>query len=175
MTLHAAKGLEFDCVYIVGLEEGLLPFQRREGDAGGISSDIEEERRLCFVGMTRARRRLTLSRARYRMMRGVTQRTVRSPFLDELPRDQLECAAPPRKAPATSSQSVDRGRLPADIEQWSVGCLVRHPQLGIGQVMKLERGSRRTHVDVQFREGTRRTWVLEFADLARVEFDDVGD
>jgi DNA helicase-2/ATP-dependent DNA helicase PcrA len=175
MTLHAAKGLEFDIVYIVGLEEGLLPFQRRDGDGGRIISDVEEERRLCFVGMTRARRRLTLSLARFRMTRGVTQRTVRSPFLAEIPHDRVQSAKPARKGAIAPAAGSDRGRLPADIEHWTVGSLVRHPQLGIGQVLKLERGARRTHVDVQFRDGMRRVWVLEFADLTRVEYDEIGD
>ncbi len=81
MTLHAAKGLEYDAVAIVGLEHGLLPHARsRESDA-----ELEEERRLCFVGMTRARRHLLLSSARYRTQRGILERTIESPFLRELP------------------------------------------------------------------------------------------
>jgi hypothetical protein len=69
----------------------------------------------------------------------------------------------------------DRTRLPADIDRWAVGSLVRHPQLGIGQITALERGARRTHVNVQFRDGLQRTWVLEFANLTRVEYDEVSD
>ncbi|MCO6437365.1 MAG: UvrD-helicase domain-containing protein [Phycisphaerae bacterium] len=174
MTLHAAKGLEFDVVYIVGLEEGMLPF-RRHDDASGAASDIEEERRLCFVGITRARKELTLSLARFRMLRGITQRTVRSPFLDELPRESLQWmpfaadgggrAAAPRGASAPSAEFAD----------WHVGTLVEHPLHGLGRVVAFSRGLRQTHLDVQFRSGKRHSWVLEFADLKRVDFDEIGE
>ncbi|MEM1165148.1 MAG: UvrD-helicase domain-containing protein [Planctomycetota bacterium] len=86
MTLHAAKGLEFPVVSIVGLEEGTLPGQR----AMESESEMEEERRLCFVGITRAMEHLTLSSARYRTHRGVSERTIPSRFLDELPTDHVE-------------------------------------------------------------------------------------
>ncbi len=177
MTLHAAKGLEFDIVYVLGLEDGLLPFRR---DFGGLGSedDTEEERRLCFVGMTRARKGLTLTRARYRMMRGITQRTVRSPFLDELPEDGVECSEQGGDSGARRAgrrQPVDHGELPADVAEWTVGTLVEHPLHGLGQILSIHRGARRTHVDVQFKDGEKRSWVLEFADLKRVDFDDVGD
>jgi DNA helicase-2/ATP-dependent DNA helicase PcrA len=171
MTLHAAKGLEFDVVYVIGLEEGMLPFRRQGAD----DSDEEEERRLLFVGITRARKRLTLSHARYRLLRGISERTVRSPFLDELPKEEVEWdrieVSPPRRVKV----NAPRGRLPDDIDQWTVGILVRHPIHGLGKVMSLNRGAKRTHVDVKFQEGTRRSWVLEFAQLARVDFDEIGD
>ncbi len=170
MTLHAAKGLEFDVVYVIGWEEGLLPFRRRDQIE---SSDVEEERRLAFVGMTRARKRLTLSYVRYRMMRGITERSVRSPFLDELPYNEVEW---PTKAPTRANKrQIPSGELPHDIEEWHMGSLVRHPIHGLGQVMEITKGARRTHVDVQFKNGSRRSWVLEFADLERVDFDEVGD
>src|SRR5262249_15611700 len=86
MTLHAAKGLEFPLVYMVGLEQELLPHRR--AIVGG-DSEIEEERRLCFVGMTRAMRRLTLTYADYRTVRGMNQRTLASRFLRELPIDEI--------------------------------------------------------------------------------------
>jgi DNA helicase-2/ATP-dependent DNA helicase PcrA len=170
MTLHAAKGLEFAHVYIVGLEESVLPFQRSDQEY----ADWEEERRLLFVGITRAKRRLMISHARYRMARGATQRTVRSPFLDELPGDELDWGrvemTAPRRRPSVSS-----GELPSDIELWELGTLVRHPEHGLGQIMSLHRGAKRTHADVQFQNGARKSWVLEFADLTRVDFDEVGD
>lgn len=173
MTLHAAKGLEFSTVYIVGLEEGLLPFQRY-GDEDPDSQDIEEERRLLFVGMTRAKQELTLSHARYRMLRGLTQRTVRSPFLDELPQDQVEWRGDDRDRPSPAKFTRPAGQLPADIAEWTIGTLVRHPGHGVGKILSIHRGLRRTHVDVQFQSGPRCSWVLEFADLKRVDFDDYG-
>jgi len=171
MTLHAAKGLEFGHVYVMGWEEGLLPFQRQDGAGNG--TDIEEERRLCFVGMTRAKTRLTLSRARYRMLRGVTQRTVRSPFLDELPVEGVEWPKADDR-PKRRSTAPPRGRLPDDIAEWTEGTLVRHPLHGLGQILSMHQGARRTHVDVRFESGVRKSWVVEFAELERVDFEDVG-
>lgn len=172
MTLHAAKGLEFDVVYMIGLEEGMLPFRRQNEDA----ADEEEERRLCFVGMTRARKRLTLSWAKYRAVRGVALRTVRSPFLDELPHDQVEWEKPQGRSRggAALNASGPGGRLPADLEQWEVGTLVRHERYGLGRVCALHRAARRTMVEVRFQDGARRSWALEYAGLQRVDFDDVG-
>lgn len=70
---------------------------------------------------------------------------------------------------------MDGGELPADIAEWSIGTLVEHPLHGLGRVLTIHRGARRTHVDVQFKDGSRRSWVLEFADLKRVDFDEIGD
>jgi len=169
MTLHAAKGLEFPAVYIVGVEEGLIPFQRY----GEEVQDEEEERRLLFVGMTRAKQRLTLTHARYRMMRGMSTRVNRSIFLDELPEDEIEWLD---KKAASGRRRGHKpvGELPQDIEDWEVGSLVRHPTYGLGQITGMHRGPRRTQVAVTFEDGTDQSWVLEFADLERVDFDDIG-
>jgi DNA helicase-2/ATP-dependent DNA helicase PcrA len=85
MTLHAAKGLEFAAVAVIGLEEGLLPHSRaRESDA-----QLEEERRLCFVGITRAMKHLHITAAKFRTIRGVPERSILSRFIDELPREHV--------------------------------------------------------------------------------------
>ncbi|MDZ7617433.1 MAG: UvrD-helicase domain-containing protein [Patescibacteria group bacterium] len=90
MTLHAAKGLEFPVVFIVAVEEGILPHERSRDDAG----QLEEERRLLFVGITRAQEQLQLSMARYRDFRGARRMTIPSHFLMELPRDEMELDEP---------------------------------------------------------------------------------
>lgn len=169
MTLHAAKGLEFPVVYIVGLEDGMLPFRRQEED----DCDVEEERRLLFVGMTRAKQRLTLSHARYRMLRGASRRTVWSPFLDELPCDEIEWGKVGIES--LRQRTGNESRLPDDIEQWEVGTLVRHPSLGLGRIMMIRRGAEGTYVDVRLTNGSARTWVLEFSELERVDFDDIDE
>ncbi len=85
MTLHAAKGLEFSAVAMIGLEEGLLPpLTARESDA-----QLEEERRLCFVGITRAMKHLHMTAAKFRTIRGVPERSILSRFVDELPREHV--------------------------------------------------------------------------------------
>ncbi len=173
MTLHAAKGLEFPVVYMVGLEEGLLPFFRSDEERPD-SGHIEEERRLCFVGMTRAMKKLTMSSARYRMLRGQTKRTVRSPFLVSLPDHCVErdsqCAVGAHSGPGPIE-----GKLPHDIEEWGIGTLVRHPTNGLGQVLHLGKISGRPKADVKFENGHRGVYMLEFAELQRVDFDEVGD
>ncbi len=90
MTVHASKGLEFDVVFIGGLEEGLFPHENAMTDTGG----LEEERRLMYVAITRARKRLYLSTSQTRMLHGTTRYNVRSRFLDELPETALKWLTP---------------------------------------------------------------------------------
>ena len=90
MTLHAAKGLEFPCVYIVGLEDGMLPHERSSND----DEQLEEERRLLFVGITRAEQELQLSRCQNRFRRGSYWPCIASRFLMELPREQMQIYEP---------------------------------------------------------------------------------
>ena len=90
MTVHASKGLEFDVVFIGGLEEGLFPHENAMSDTGG----LEEERRLMYVAITRARKRLYLSTSQTRMLHGTTRYNVRSRFLDELPEEALKWLSP---------------------------------------------------------------------------------
>ncbi len=92
MTLHAAKGLEFDTVYLPGWEEGLFPSQRTIDESG--RAGLEEERRLAYVGLTRARRNAKIWFVANRRMRGLWQSTVPSRFLDELPEDHVEVSEP---------------------------------------------------------------------------------
>ena len=88
MTVHAAKGLEFDAVFITGLEEGLFPHENSVADGDG----LEEERRLMYVAITRARQRLYISFSQTRMLHGQTRYNVKSRFMDELPEGRAEVA-----------------------------------------------------------------------------------
>jgi DNA helicase-2/ATP-dependent DNA helicase PcrA len=90
MTVHAAKGLEFDCVFITGLEEGLFPHENSLSSSDG----LEEERRLMYVAVTRARRRLYLSHSQTRMLHGQTRYNIRSRFFDEMPEHTLKWLSP---------------------------------------------------------------------------------
>ncbi len=90
MTVHSSKGLEFDCVFITGMEEGLFPHENSMSDKGG----LEEERRLMYVAITRARKRLYLSHSQTRMLHGQTRYNLRSRFFDELPEDALKWITP---------------------------------------------------------------------------------
>ena len=97
MTLHAAKGLEFDCVFMAGMEENLLPHRRslKDEEEGTVHGGVEEERRLCYVGMTRARKKLTLTLAEYRVIFGKTENNPPSRFI----RDLVEAQGPRASAP----------------------------------------------------------------------------
>ncbi|MCA9287567.1 MAG: UvrD-helicase domain-containing protein [Phycisphaerales bacterium] len=179
MTLHAAKGLEFDSVAIVGLEEGLLPHSR----AAESESDLEEERRLAFVGITRAMRSLTICSARYRTNRGIPERTIASRFLDELPAEHVLTS---NQADAFESDEADddwqddaptirreRSAARRHAAETAVkhdfppGCLVRHPQFGIGEVLRIEAGAA-PRATVKFRQAGTKTLILEYARLTRV-------
>ena len=170
MTLHAAKGLEFDAVAIIGCEEGLLPHARSQGD-----EDIEEERRLCFVGMTRARRLLLLTHAANRTVRGMRMSAMESAFLRELPEASIERTDLARGwleggEDGVDDPFVDEFDAPRGVgSRFPVGCTVRHPLFGIGTVQAiLPRGSV-TSARVAFRTVGVKTLVLEYAKLLRVQ------
>jgi len=104
MTMHAAKGLEFPCVYIVGLEDGILPHERsKESD-----DEIEEERRLLFVGITRAEKELQFSRCLNRFRRGAYWPAIPSRFLMELPRDEMEIFGPQHQQAGMTAEDLQR-------------------------------------------------------------------
>lgn len=173
MTLHACKGLEFPVVFMIGLEDGILPLSRRGESNTQSIEDEEEERRLCFVGMTRTMRELNMTNCRFRLMRGVETRMMRSRFLYAIGGEEIERVSVSSKPSARRMASSSHGRLPDDIELWEVGSLVRHPARGLGRITSFHRGAKRTHVSIAFKDGTDDAWVLEFADLTRVDYDDV--
>ncbi len=114
MTVHASKGLEFDCVFISGLEEGLFPHENSMSDRDG----LEEERRLMYVAMTRARDRLYLSHSQTRMLHGQTRYHVRSRFLEELPEESLKWLAPKQPRYPSSPGFAASSGAP---RSWSTG------------------------------------------------------
>ncbi len=156
MTLHAAKGLEFDFVAIAGLEEGLLPHERSLYE----DTQMEEERRLCYVGITRARNHLLLTNARRRTQRGLSNRTMASRFIREMTGSSLhqEVAVEPWEAPSQEEVYED---------EVTVGSVVRHKRFGIGKVQRIIRRTRGSTVTVQFRGGVKHL-VLEYANLELV-------
>ncbi len=167
MTLHAAKGLEFPVVSIIGLEEGVLPHSRARGNL----NELEEERRLCFVGITRAQKKLILTKAAYRTIRGLRERTVTSPFLNEMPEDQLD------KIDRTGTEHTDdreawRGELQSSAKgmaaQFRKGQLVRHAKFGLGRIFDVTDMGQHTRAVVDFNENGRKTLILQYANLESV-------
>jgi DNA helicase-2/ATP-dependent DNA helicase PcrA len=140
MTLHCAKGLEFPVVFIVGMEEGLLPHYRR----GEEIEDLEEERRLCYVGITRAKERLFLSRAEKRSTFGVGRANLPSRFLDELPMDLIKWEEREGKMESGEDgmeyQTSGEGMVlsPEGFFPLRIGMRVRHPKFGEGKVRSVE-------------------------------------
>jgi DNA helicase-2/ATP-dependent DNA helicase PcrA len=168
MTLHAAKGLEFDKVFIVAVEDGLLPHERSRG-AGG---DLEEERRLFFVGMTRARKSLTVSSARWREFRGRTERTSRSVFLTEVPKEniiRLNVGDDGRPRTDEGLNVEDEPACSSEFAEWREGQLLRHPTYGVGRLLWVQPRGGRTHAGVHFAAYGPKTFVLEMAKLEAVD------
>ena len=162
MTLHNAKGLEFRAVFIVGLEEEVFPSARAVEEQG-----IEEERRLFYVGMTRAMERLTLTHAAARLLWGRTTHNLPSRFLDELPDDHVERH---RLRPASWSSygapAASQVQPRAHVPDLRTGDSVRHGTLGEGVVTRVEPGG---VVTVRFSDdGSERRLMLDYAPLERV-------
>jgi len=160
MTLHAAKGLEFRAVFLCGLEEGIFPHVRSLDDP----RQLEEERRLAYVGITRSKERLHLTYARVRSLFGRSSANVPSRFLEEVPEDVLERVQPgPRPWEATASLGPTRG-----VAELSVGDLVRHRHFGTGRVLEVE-GEGQTAVAAVYFEGVGvKRLALGYAPLDRV-------
>jgi DNA helicase-2/ATP-dependent DNA helicase PcrA len=164
MTLHAAKGLEFDLIYITGLEEGLLPHERAVG-AG--QADVEEERRLFFVGITRAKRRLTLSHAIYRTIRGSNQRRISSPFLRELPEEEIERRTFETERDRSKSHRGGENEPSHDpvFDELMPGQRVGHADYGEGEVLRIDKVGKTSYVRIHFRDFGERAFALEHTRL----------
>ncbi len=158
MTLHNAKGLEFRGVFMIGLEEGIFPHSRSIEEGS-----LEEERRLAYVGMTRAQERLTLIHASARSLYGGRNYNLPSRFLDELPDPEVERE---RLRPASwSGYGAQRTVAPrSDVPELSTGDNVRHGTFGEGVVLRIEPGI----VSVRFADGSERQLALEYAPLERL-------
>jgi len=155
MTLHAAKGLEFENVFIVGLEEGLLPHEKSNTDDG---EDLEEERRLFFVGITRAKVGLHISYARYRTIRGQMLRTIPSQFLFELGIDFAE----------SDNAVVAQEEIHCSEPPFTSGELVRHKSFGLGRVKEFIDMGENSVVVVKFGNGQTKSFMVKYASLTRI-------
>ncbi len=172
ITLHQAKGLEFPVVFMVGLEEGLLPHNRSLGD----DDEMEEERRLCYVGMTRAQERLYMVRAfRRRMMGGISGATIPSRFLRDIPRELIASTATEQRLPAPARERIAAAAAaaraapsPAPLRD---GDHVRHPTFGEGMVLSCAPSADDFTVTVAFKNkevGVKRL-LHSMAKLEKVE------
>jgi len=158
MTLHSAKGLEFPLVFLCGLEDGLFPHQRSLADANG----LEEERRLCYVGLTRAQKQIYLTYAEQRRLYGTDNYGTPSRFIQEIPQELLEEVRPalsvsrPVYRPSRSLQEASPVRL---------GQRVRHGKFGDGVVLNSEGSGSHARVQVNFENAGTKWLVLAYAKL----------
>ena len=170
MTVHAAKGLEFDVVFITGLEQGLFPHENSTQERDG----LEEERRLMYVAVTRARKRLYLSSAQTRMLHGQTRFCLPSLFLEELPEELLrkinrapayETHAPTR---ATSSPNSTPVSTQTSANGLRIGQSVEHAKFGLGVIVSAEGRGSDARVQVNFGAHGMKWLALEYAKLTPV-------
>ena len=170
MTLHSAKGLEFPIVFMVGVEEGLLPHQRSFGS----EAELEEERRLCYVGITRAKEQVYMTYARERRRYGYTDYQLPSRFIEEIPHELLnreEVYQPPHR-PVVSSYDPDE----PDVDEspafdYDVGEVVYHAKFGKGKITALSGFGPDMRLTIRFTRGIEKTLMAGFARLQRAEFD----
>ena len=170
MTVHAAKGLEFDVVFITGLEQGLFPHENSTQERDG----LEEERRLMYVAVTRARKRLYLSSAQTRMLHGQTRFCLPSLFLEELPEELLrkinrapayETHAPTRAASSQNSAPVSTQTSANGLR---IGQNVEHAKFGLGVIVSAEGRGTDARVQVNFGAHGMKWLALEYAKLTPV-------
>lgn len=190
MTVHAAKGLEFHAVFISGLEEGLFPHQNSQREASG----VDEERRLMYVAITRARQRLYLSFAQSRMLHGKVNYGVASCFLEELPEELLHWITPKRTAfaptftpqnnpfatyvspvsrpvptpPRNQRAMASSTQRTVSGTEWRIGQSVTHAKFGDGVIVNLESSGADARVQVKFRTAGVKWLALEYAKLTAV-------
>ena len=188
MTLHGAKGLEFDTVYLAGMEEGLFP----SAMSSNSREDLEEERRLAYVGITRAKKNLILTSAKQRMINGETRYSLLSRFVSEIPRDLLnkhvldsekkytqrtysydealpwENKAKPDNVKNTLSFGKQfKVERPKSLD-YKVGDTVKHIKFGIGKVLEIVDGEKDFEVKVNFEKFGIKKMYAGFAKLAKV-------
>lgn len=164
MTLHSAKGLEFPQVFLVGMEEGLFPSNRSLEESGR----LEEERRLAYVGITRARAHLMMSYAESRRLHGMEMFGTPSRFLREIPGELIhEVRAKVRAQPARAVAPVRHPELEnGSMRGFKLGQRVKHPNFGVGVIKQAEGSGAHTRVQVDFQGGSSKWLVLAFAPLS---------
>ena len=184
MTVHSAKGLEFDAVFITGLEEGLFPHESSSREMDG----VDEERRLMYVAITRARKRLYMSFTQQRMLHGQTRFNMKSRFFDELPEEALKWLSPRvqshwfanKKAPTAWDDAAFRNagsdnKIAQQITQksgggsgWRIGETVAHAKFGEGVIVNIEGGAGAARAQINFGPSGIKVLDLSVAKLERV-------
>ena len=160
MTLHSAKGLEFSDVFMVGVEEGLFPHQRSIGDP----FQLEEERRLCYVGITRAQKRLTLTHTHHRRLYGAEYYPTISRFIEEIPEELLAAVRLGKNTmvPISQGDEVTSGKN----GELATGQRVSHAKFGEGVILNMEGSGRHTRIQVNFEQAGCKWLIAAYAGLS---------
>lgn len=160
MTIHSAKGLEFPVVFLVGMEEGIFPHSNSMFEQQG----MEEERRLCYVGMTRAESKLFLSRAQVRLRFGERKMNPPSQFISEIPVKLLAGQPDIRSELAAEEELIESNN---SATSYAIGQKIVHPRWGIGVVLSI-RGEENPELKIAFEEGKTRNLLAEYAPIQKV-------
>jgi len=163
MTLHSAKGLEFPLVFMVGMEDGLFPHQRSSEEPGR----LQEERRLCYVGITRARQQLVLTCAERRRLYGKDHYPLPSMFIGEIPKEYIQDIRPKVNTSAVNNSSVmfNQYKSEAASGEFNIGQRVHHQKFGEGTVINYEGQGSHARVEVNFSHAGSKWLVLSYANL----------
>jgi len=165
MTIHSAKGLEFPSVFLVGMEEDLFP-SRQSKDEPHL---MDEERRLCYVGMTRAMKKLTLSYADKRFLHGQSFYSMPSRFLDETPNAYLNLIKSPHKNYSYSESAKSYGEskkmVASSSSPYSIGKMVKHAKFGIGTILNYEGSGDAARVQIKFKSAGTKWLITSYANL----------
>ena len=161
MTIYGAKGLEFDTVFLCGLEEGLFPHRRSVDEPGR----LEEERRLCYVGITRAGKRLLLSYAEHRRLHGSESYCMPSRFINEIPADLVEEIRPRIHISRPYVSHAGRQPLEPQAQGLGLGQRVQHAKFGDGVVLNYEGQGAHARVQVNFESAGTKWLVVAYANL----------
>jgi DNA helicase-2/ATP-dependent DNA helicase PcrA len=170
MTLHTAKGLEFPTVFLTGMEEGVFPHSRTLGE----KKELEEERRLAYVGLTRARERLYLSRAEYRSAWGAPNYNPPSRFLDEIPENLIEWnksasgfVTPPITRKKFSTPPRPTGKQSNSL-QLAIGDRVSHDTFGLGTVISVSGEGEKAEATINFGSYGEKRLLLRYAPVDKL-------
>lgn len=168
MTLHSAKGLEFPLVFITGMEDGLFPHQMSRDEPGR----LEEERRLCYVGITRARENLVLTLTERRRLHGSERYNMPSPFIGEIPHElvnEIRPSVPTGRGSRTSYSSTKSSRSLVDDEnsEFKLGDQVFHQKFGEGMVTNYEGAGSHARIQINFKHAGSKWLVVAYANLEK--------
>jgi DNA helicase-2/ATP-dependent DNA helicase PcrA len=164
MTMHSAKGLEYKYVFLVGMEESLFPHSRSMDNI----NELEEERRLCYVGITRARNKLFLTHTEFRRLYGQDSYNPPSRFINEIPQECLEFVRPKQTYKNSFYGSVVSEKLKQDGNEYGLGDRVLHKSFGEGVILSMEGEGDSARMQIHFDAVGTKWLVMSYANLEKL-------